>query len=1396
MTALSNALRIDEPVLASYIGAMPHEWSARRWMRSCTLLLCIVLLAPLSVLASSLVIDEGVVVKFGAGAGLNVRSALHVAPGVVFTDIYDDAAANQTPQNPGKSTPGSWRGVRVAVSVPPASLVLNQLDIRYAGYNGSAALELRQHDYLIDQLSVSNSMVGLEIGAGSAANITAASLVHNGIGVRVLGDAVPSISGSNLSGNLSYGVLNLTPATVVQAGGNWWGDATGPQHANNPGGQGDAVSDGVVYPDHLGGIPLNGCSVDVADGIYTVAHRTIRLSIACRNATSVRVSEDPAFDNGLQQFDFIGQSEILFELGAQPGARRIHAQFQAATGNTVEVQTPSDVIYQPDAPAVAIVAPAQAAVIAGDTLIQAVASDAVAVQSVSFFVNGGLLAVDDTAPYEALWALGGLPDGSYVLRARALNLAGVYRDAQITVSIGRGPPDTEAPIISDIRLAGQPLQDGATVTEGGVLSFLVEDPSGVAHASVTLAGVPVPGGFSGHRYSAPMTFDAVTNGVRTVVIQASDPLSNAGSVELDLDVQIPPPSPPQFLAPASGAVVSMPQVSVAGVAAPGSQVQLYLDGAPVAGSLIAGPSGAFNAMVALPSEGEYALQATASSSRGTSALSNPGVTVTFSPSPPSVLLINPQDGAIIAEDVEIEAHATDAIGIHSVEISIDGVSAATIAEPPYSWAWSLDTVDDGPHVIRAEATNVLGKVSAVEHSVVVERPSGEPPQVVTPYTGIIDGISPAISYGDHNVAISGRTIVSRTDETAVPNALVALVLDVQGFQRRINVTSNQAGAFAFTFVPGIADTGIYKVGARHPDEATAVFDPARTFTINRLGVRPSIYRLHAAYGAPATVNVELSASAGTGINGVTFAPAHALPEGVSLEPPVQAVDVPAGQRVTVPIQFTADDDDDVEDGSVVLDVFSSDSGQTKRETFKIEYRLSQPRPLLQAHPRFVHTGVVRGESLTELVTIKNQGLAPSGIVQVQLRDQNGGLNVPYWISLASAPNLGSLGVGDSRSVQIAAAPSTSIAEGMYSVYLRVMTGEQVHFDLPISIAVRQDGIGSAKFLLSDIYTGPTGLPRVPNARVRLQNEVMYTDTYTANSGESGEVLFENIPAGRYVYRVTGPSHIETTGRIHVRPGITVEEEVFLDYNLVTFEWSVTETFIRDEYNVVVEAIFQTQVPAPVVVIQPSHVNLPPMQQGEEITGTLTISNYGLVRADDVEFTPAPSDQHYQFEFLGDVPTELAAQQRVNVQYKITALAPFPPSVNAEVVLGKLVDTLLGRGDPAKSGACSVYGNAVRLRYRYQCANETVRSGSGQASFGRVHGSSCHSNVTTVGGVGVAPWTYGGPWGGGTYIGSGGPTCMPECNACPCQGAAGGGGGGGGGGGSGGGGGDPPPMPTR
>ncbi|MCP4692730.1 MAG: carboxypeptidase regulatory-like domain-containing protein, partial [Desulfobacterales bacterium] len=230
--------------------------------------------------------------------------------------------------------------------------------------------------------------------------------------------------------------------------------------------------------------------------------------------------------------------------------------------------------------------------------------------------------------------------------------------------------------------------------------------------------------------------------------------------------------------------------------------------------------------------------------------------------------------------------------------------------------------------------------------------------------------------------------------------------------------------------------------------------------------------------------------------------------------------------------------------------------------------------------------------------------------------------VPSWIRLMSPESQGTLAVGERKEIRVLFSPTESVSEGYHHYYLRVSSSNHPTRDINMFASVTQSGVGGVLFKVSDIYTGTLDndnnpIPGLAGARIRLQNELVLTEEYNKTTDSLGEAEFSDLSAGRYKYRIRAGSHESNSGRLWIKPGLTTGQEVFLDYNLVTVEWDVTETTIEDKYEIVLTATYQTDVPAAVVIIEPVSVTLPDMKPGDVFNGESVLTNHGLVRADEL-----------------------------------------------------------------------------------------------------------------------------------------------------------------------------------
>ncbi|MCB1560850.1 MAG: hypothetical protein KDI75_07125 [Xanthomonadales bacterium] len=1347
------------------------------------------LVTPLSALKAQtterLTIGEGVVVKFGSQAGLDVHASLNTEQGAVLTSLADDSLAGQTGTQPATATAGDWLGVHFTDDVASSDHWIDGLSIRFA----ETGLRVDGGEHAFERLELLDNITGIVVSQAALAGFDGVSLHRNGVGLESSQDAQVTVGGSDISGNAA-GISNLSPAFVVNAEDNWWGSVNGPTAADNPGGDGDSVSAGVSYGQYQQVIPLLACSLTMADGRYTVSLPDVMLNLACRNAVEYRLAAGVDF-TGIAFQPMAATAQ--FTLQPPAGSKPLHAEYRAQTGNTQVVSLPMAINYAPAPASVAFVAPEDNAEVVADTTIIADAASDVGIDRVEFFVGNQLIGTDTQAPYEQLWSIDGFLVGDYVLRVVAYPTAGQSAQATRTVRLRPATGDATPPSITNLRFNGATLSDGAVLDAPGMLQFSVSAPSGIKHAEVRLNGVVAWSAGYGGDISTWFGFSGFPDGLYTLEVHATNEFDVPMLISRQIELAIEAPSAPELLAPGDGITVHRPQLAVNGTTQPRSRVQVYLDGNPVGGRITASPNGSFGTTLALPSEGLHSISVDAENSRGVGA-SSVAHEVNYSPTNPQVTFVNPQPDAILQADTDLTLAIVDATGVTEVEFLLDGEPLATRTVAPWSFTWPIDSVADGAHTLTALAVNAAARTAQAEVNVTVQKLPPPPPPVPTPYVGELISLAPVTSYGEQPIVIQGRA-VERANAEPVPSALLQVWLEVDNYLRKINVATDATGSFQFAFQPAASDAGIYSVSVRHPEQADATWQDQ--FTIDRVHLYPSSYRLHAARTVTATIPVRVTASAGNGVAGLRFeAPASEQPSG-SLPPDVQIIapepiSLAAGATRTLDIGFLGGSAAP-QTGTIVLVAYEQGSGSVVRGRVSVPFQLSEPLPALIPSPTSLQGGLAQGEQISLSAQLRNQGVLAAEGVTVQLLDGNGTGPAPSWMNLSSPANLGALVVGASQPLSLTANPDASISDGVYQARLRVAAANTTGGDIPVAISVTQSGEGDARFHVADIYTQTLGedgnpIPGLANARIRIQHETIPTLNVEVFSDAEGIAEVSDLAAGYYTYRASAAGHNDASGRIRIQPGVIAEEDVFLDMDVVSIEWSVTETTIPDQYDVVIEATYQTEVPAPVVLIEPPFINLPALQAGEEFSGELTISNYGLVRADNLEFTPPADDAYLSYEFMGEVPGALEARERVTIAYKVTALQPLG-SIARLPLSGKGVQTepvaSVFKTTSAKSGeSCSSYRNAGLVRYDFYCANGDQRQGACATAWGlTLGGSQCAVSGPSGGNNGG---DAGGWWGAGGYGAPlyDSPGCTPNCKKCCKGGGAPGGGGSGGGGGGG------------
>ncbi|WP_157763206.1 hypothetical protein [Pseudomonas citronellolis] len=624
--------------------------------------------------------------------------------------------------------------------------------------------------------------------------------------------------------------------------------------------------------------------------------------------------------------------------------------------------------------------------------------------------------------------------------------------------------------------------------------------------------------------------------------------------------------------------------------------------------------------------------------------------------------------------------------------------------------------------------------------------------VDAPYRGELVSISPEqVQVGD-KVTIQGRAL-RRTDDQPLADVELKLVLSVRGFERVMTVKTDTQGAFEYTHETVEGDSGEHLVSLVHPSIQER--PQHGRFLVQGATYSPALVKAEFPRNYEQTVSIVVEAGQDTPLRNLRLEHVQpggggGLPKGMWVEHGAPLT-LAARERGTLTLRVSGDNEaaeSGLLDYRIVADGLSREIGQTR-----IQYRLVEARPMVKVSPTQVRTGLSRESEQVEQVTLSNSGLDVLRNVRLSLLNEQGG-RAPDWVSLRTAERLGDLPAGASQLLAVAFRPGADVAERDHYFMLRLESDNHPTLDVPMSAAVTQSGKGGVIFQVEDIYTGTLDkegqkILGLRGAKIKLQNRNVLSSEYSGATNERGQWLLEKIPAGEYSYRISAWDHEDLSGQLWIKPGVVADERVFLMNKLVNIEWSVDEMPLDDRYEINLDATFQTNLPTALVLIEPLVINLPAMRKGEVFQGELTLTNYGLIRADNVQANLPTGDARARIEYLRSVPSELESGDVVVVPYRVVALQNFDP------------DDVLKRG---ASCASSNYRGSVN--YDSVCANGQVvpgRSGVAWHVSGKL--SSCTGGCSSCEGGGVGIGGGGGGWGDG-WGGIQKPTPLPGSKQCP------------------------------
>lgn len=184
----------------------------------------------------------------------------------------------------------------------------------------------------------------------------------------------------------------------------------------------------------------------------------------------------------------------------------------------------------------------------------------------------------------------------------------------------------------------------------------------------------------------------------------------------------------------------------------------------------------------------------------------------------------------------------------------------------------------------------------------------------------------------------------------------------------------------------------------------------------------------------------------------------------------------------------------------------------------------------------------------------------------------------------------------------------------------------------------------------------TEAPHLEGAQVVVRDygtNAIITQGQTDSDGEYAVIL----PSGYYRLYVTADNHDSYTNNIYVDPGVVNKQTINLSIESIKINWSVEETEVEDEYDIVTTVNYETNVPVPVVELSvPSRIYTEDLSDGESLIFYATLTNKGLITAFNTSVTfPSQVNDLLWEPLVQNEGLEILPQEGVTIPFKVTRL---------------------------------------------------------------------------------------------------------------------------------------------
>ena len=467
--------------------------------------------------------------------------------------------------------------------------------------------------------------------------------------------------------------------------------------------------------------------------------------------------------------------------------------------------------------------------------------------------------------------------------------------------------------------------------------------------------------------------------------------------------------------------------------------------------------------------------------------------------------------------------------------------------------------------------------------------------------------------------------------------------------------------------------------------------PIEFVKVQTLIATPAQTALTLLVNVPQTVTLDLSDLSSTPMSGLTAVVSGASANvKVQVTPPASLDAMSSGK---VQVSVVATDDSVLSDTATVT--LTDGAGDTAEATLNLS--VTPNKPNLVAAPGTLSQGMVRGQLVNGQetpsqtlvsVTLTNTGAAVATNLKVAIP------SLP-WLALASPVALGDLAPGASTQVVLRLSPPSTLPLGNYTGLLAV-NGDNTAIPISYAFNCISSAKGDLKVSTTDEFSYfAADHPPLTGAAVTLTDATTGATVLSGTTDGEGVLLQQNVTEGSYNIEVTSPGHADYRSSVRVTAGQETDVNAFLSRQLVTYQWSVVPVDLQDHYEVVLQAVFETHVPAPVVTISPTQLDLSKLSYDASGKATVyfTVTNHGLIAADDTQLAFPDRPDYSLVPSMGDLG-KLSALTTIVVPVTVTRLTGGAAAAHAAGM------TARASANASGGGSCTYQAT---LTYYYFCS---------------------------------------------------------------------------------------------